>query len=177
MDKRTYSRIKSWHVQEYFLTFTRFCSKRLLALLAQPAQFQLVFLDFETVEFFYLLDERIEIFAGKFLDFFTLSADKRVMTIVFFFFYLTTNIPLDAVNFVDEFELLHHLNNAVNGYGIEIDLMFLKGDLRDLVWRERTACLSQNFDNGHAGAGDFVAFFFQSGEGEFGVGKHCFYST
>lgn len=96
-------------------------------------------LDSEFVLALRLFDEGVEIFAGNFLDFFTLAADERVVTVfVIFFLHLATNVALYAVNLVNELELLHDLNDAVHGNGVEIDFVLLEGNFTDLVWRKRT---------------------------------------
>lgn len=94
-----------------------------------------MFFDFEAVEFFHRFYECVEIFAGDFFDFFTLLADEGVMAVVdAVFIYFATNVTFDAVNFVNEVELIEHLNNTIDRNSIEINFVLLEGDFGDFVW-------------------------------------------
>ncbi len=90
-------------------------------------------LDFEFELFFNLFDEGVEVFAGDFLDFFALSTDERVVA-AFFFFDLAADVAFYAVDFVDEVEFLENLNNAVDGDGVEINLVLLESNFGNPIW-------------------------------------------
>ncbi len=130
-----------------------------------------MFFHFELVEFFHGFDEEVEVFAGDFLDFFALAADEGVVA-AFFFFYFAADVAFDAVDFVDEMDFFQDLNDAVDGDGIEVDFVLLKGDFGDLVGREGATGFCEHFDHGHAWTGDFVAGVAERCFGKFCIGHH-----
>lgn len=68
------------------------------------------------------------------MDFFAFATDKRVMAVVEIFFHFAADETFDSMYFVNEMELLHHLNNAINGNGVEVDFVLLERNFGDLVW-------------------------------------------
>lgn len=94
-----------------------------------------MFFNFEAVKFFHRFNESVEVFAGDFLDFFALTTDEGVVTVVdAVIFYFATNVAFNAVHFVNEVEVFEDLDDAIDGDRVEIDLVLLEGNFSDFVW-------------------------------------------